>query len=305
MTLYDPSGNYAPDASSKYRRPRRPLSGWGLFFGIVLGIAGGLYYAWVLDKRIEVDTEPWQLNEADRANYIIGITLQYNYDGDLGKAVERLLAMKLPGDPIQSVADVACRLATTGYVDNSSGVRAVRSLMVFYQLQGRSGCADTLVAMSDQLTPIPSIEAATPTLRPPATKTPTPVPAAQASPTPQAVIVPSIQPQADYAVADVRTFCSTRFSGVIEVRVGDFDGNGIPGTGIRVRWENNEDVFFTGLKPERGSDYADFQMEAGKSYTVEVLGGSDPTQPLVAGTCTDPDNGQSAITSYRVTFRPA
>ncbi|MEZ4668846.1 MAG: hypothetical protein R3E39_13135 [Anaerolineae bacterium] len=305
MTRYDSSGNYAPDSFSKYRRPRRPLSGWGLFIGVVLGIAGGLFYAWQVNPRIEFNTEPWQLNEADRANYMIGITLQYSYDGDLSTAVNRLLEMKLPGDPIQAVADTACRLATTGYVDNSSGVRAVRSLMVFYQLQGRKGCADTLVTLSDQLTPIPTIEAATPTLRPPATKTPTPVPAAQSSPTAQTVIIPTIRPQADFIVADVRTFCSTKFSGVIEVRVGDYNGNGIPATPIRVRWENSQSDFFTGLKPERGSDYADFQMDASKSYTVEVLGGSDPSQPLVAGPCTDPDNGQAAITSYRVTFRPA
>lgn len=303
MTRPDASGNLPPDRSSKYRRPRSPISWAALIIGLIIGLSAGLAYAWLLNPVEEYDTEPWQLSDQDRANYIAAITLQYSYDGDLNLAVNRLLALRLTGDPIQSVADIACRLATTSYVDNNSGIHAVRTMMTFYQLQGRAGCADTLLAASDQPTPLPTIEAATPTLRPPATKTPTPPAQSQATPTLPAVIIPTIQPQTAYALVDVRTFCSVEFSGVIEVRVQRSNGDGVPGTGVRVRWNDGESTFFTGLKPERGSDYADFQMEAAKAYTVEVLGQSDPSQPLVAGPCTT-DIGGQAITSYRVTFRP-
>src|SRR5689334_19454467 len=305
MSRYDNSGNYAPDARSKYRRPRYPFSTWGVIIGLIFGIGGGLLYAWVVNPRVEFNTEPWQLSEADRANYIAGITLQYSYDSDLTKAINRLVTLKLNGDPIQAVADTACKLASSSYVDNSSGQRAVRSMMVFYQLQGRKGCADTLLAGIDQATPNPVIEASTPTLPPPATKTPTPP--APDQPTPTAgtfVVIPTIQPQADYTLVDVRTYCSKELSGLIEVRVQDYNGDPIPGATITVKWDAGQSTFVTGLKPERGADYADFQMDAGKSYTVEVAGHSDPSQALVAGPCNDPESGAQAIISYRATFRP-
>ncbi|MCA0458351.1 MAG: hypothetical protein LCI00_30585 [Chloroflexi bacterium] len=305
MSRYDNSGNYAPDSKSKYRRPRYPFSPRAVILGLIIGIAGGLYYAWNVDQRVEFDTEPWQLNEADRSSYIAGITLQYTYDSDLTRAVNRLLVLKLPGDPIQAVADTACKLASSSYIDNSSGQRAVRSMMTFYQLQGRTGCADTLLASSEIATPGLVIEASTPTLRPPATKTPTPEPILQATPTiVQAIVIPTIQPQADFVLADVRTFCSAELSGIIEIRVQDFNGEGIPGTSVTVNWDSGSSTFVTGLKPERGADYADFQMDAGKSYTVQVTGRSDPSQALVAGPCNDANSGQPALISYRATFRP-
>jgi len=306
--MYDSSGNQAPDARSKYRRPRRPFSWFGIFFGLAVGIAGGLAWAWVADPRVEFDTDPWQLNAQDRANYIVGITLGYAYDGDLNRAVSRLLELNPPGqlrgDPIQEVADVACRLASSNYVETSSGLRAGQSMMVFYQLQGRIGCADNLVPMVQGNNPVVTIQAATPTQAPPATKTPTPEGQQRPSPTPPSVIIPTAVPRSSYIGTINSTYCDTELSGLIEVRVLDVNGQPVPGEQIRVRWADGSSQFVTGLKPERGLEYADFEMEADRSYTVEMPGQSDPTQPLVASPCTT-DTGEQAITSYRVYFRPA
>jgi hypothetical protein len=305
MTSYDPSGNLGPDRGSKYRHPRRPVSWLAMFFGLLVGIAGGLVYAWVVNPRVEFDTEPWQLNEADRAQYIVAITLDYAYDGDLSRAVQRLIALKLKGDPIQEVADVACRLATTGYVENSSGLRAIQSMMTFYRLQGRTGCADTLIPAGEQATAVVSINLPTPTAIPPATKTPTPESPVRATPTRQQFTPPTTAPQTDFAAPVIRTDCVAEFSGMIEVFVQDFNGQGIPGQAVRVRWDEGDSTFYTGLKPERGPGYADFQMEADKGYTIDMPGRSDPSsQPLVANPCVTA-NGQQAITLYRVFFRQA
>ncbi len=301
MTQYDRSGNFAPDRRSKYRRPRRPFSTWGLIIGLILGIGGGLAYAWAINPRVEFNTEPWQLNKQDRAQYIAAVTLRYAYDGDLNRAVEGLLALKPKSDPIQEVADVACDLATTGYAETGTGLRAIQSMMLFYQLQGRKGCADTLIS-ANQPTVVVNVDVATPTAQPPATKTPTPDRPNQATPT-QPIFAPTVQPKTSFVIASIRTDCDAEFSGVIEVRVQDFGGDGIPGQAIRVRWDDGSSTFYTGLKPERGSDYADFQMEAGKAYTVEMPGQSDPSQPLGATPCTTAD-GKQAITLYRVYFRP-
>ncbi|HEX2907830.1 MAG TPA: hypothetical protein VHO69_13260 [Phototrophicaceae bacterium] len=289
---------------SKYRHPRREISWIGLLLGLALGIGGGLFYAWTVDARVEYDTEPWQLKAQDRAHYVVAIALDYSYDSDLTRAIQRLVELRSEGDPIQELADVACQLATTGYASTGSGLRAIRSMMVLYQLQGRTGCADTLIAANEEPTAMVQIDLPTPTPLPPASKTPTPEVTLRVSPTPPRVIAPTQPPQSDYIVAGVTTFCSTELTGIIEVFVQDYDGQGVPGEAVRVRWDEGDDTFYTGLKPERGPGYSDFQMEAGKGYTAEMPGRSDPTsQPLVAAPCTT-EGGDDAISSYRVFFRP-
>ncbi|HLU11249.1 MAG TPA: hypothetical protein VK003_16365, partial [Oceanobacillus sp.] len=79
------------EPSRKYRRPRRFFSITGVIIGLILGVAGGLYIAWELMPVQEVDVEPWQLREEDKAHYIVAVALSYSYDGDLNTAVKRLL----------------------------------------------------------------------------------------------------------------------------------------------------------------------------------------------------------------------
>jgi hypothetical protein len=119
------------------------------------------------------------------------------------------------------------------------------------------------------------------------------------------VIVPTSVPQRDFVLANVSTFCDDELSGIIEVFVQDFGNVGLPGMPVRVRWDNGENTFFTGLKPERGPAYADFEMELGKGYIIDMPGRSDPSRdPLVAATCTT-ETGAQAVISYRAVFLPA
>ncbi len=293
------------EPARKYLRPRFYLNWVGVFFGLAVGVALGLGYAWGVNPVVEFDTEPWQLRDADKAHYVVAIMLDYTYDGDLNRAVGRLLDLRLPGDPIQEAAEIACDLARTGYVESNSGLRAIRSLMTFYQLQGKSGCADTLILMQDpEATAVIDVVVPTPTLIPPATKTPTPAPPAGPTATPFRVIVPTSAPSQDFVLISVSTFCDAELSGVIEVFAQDDEGEGLPGQAVRVRWEAGSDTFYTGLKPERGAGYADFTMQPGVGYTVDLPGQSDPTtEPLAATPCTT-DDGERVVTSYRVVFRP-
>jgi hypothetical protein len=264
---------------------------------------GGIFFAWNVAPTEEVETAPWQLRPEERREYVVAVILRWTYDGDLGKAINALLGLRLNNeDPIQAVADIACELASTGYVDNNSGRYAIRSMIQFYELQGRTGCASVLLPNATpqgDITIIPPTN--TPTLPPPPSKTPTPSEGNRQTPTLPVVTIPTAAPQGDFAVARVEPFCDVGLSGIIEVRVRDVEANPLPGMEIRVRWDNGQDSFFTGLKPERGLDYADFQMEAGKGYTVEMPGRSNPTQSLNATPC-NTDTGQQAVTSYRVVF---
>ncbi|MDX1995888.1 MAG: hypothetical protein SF029_26135 [bacterium] len=293
---------------SRYTRPRSFISRWGVALGLVIGLAGGLFYAWSINPQQEFDTAPWQLREEDRQQYLVAVMLSHPYRNDLAETLQRLIELRFPNDdPLQLVADVACDLARTGYVNSSSGLRAIRQMMMFYQTQGKSGCADSLIPMGDEDAPdVVQVVLATPTLPPPASKTPTlPAPATPIPAETTAVVIPTpIVTTSTFTIVDgPRSFCSSEAQGVIEVRVQDFEGEGLPGQPVRVRWDGGESLFFTGLKPERGPSYADFEMEEGRSYIVDMPGLADPSRtPMLAEACFT-ETGEQSITSYRVVFR--
>ena len=231
--------------------------------------------------------------------------LRYEHNGNLDQAINALVQLQLGEDPIQRVAEIACDLARTDFINSNAGLNGVLSLMEFYQLQGRSGCAD-------QIVPVPEVEpritlvAPTPTatLAPPPSKTPTPD-SARATPTSRAIIVPTTPPRRDFVIANIQTFCDAEIAGVIEAYVQELNGDGIPGAAVRVRWDDGENTFYTGLKPERGPSYADFQMEEGKGYIIDMPERSNPSaNPLSAAECVT-EAGEESLRSYRVVFRPA
>lgn len=292
-----------PRQRTRYNKPRRYISRWGLAFGLVIGLLLGLGYAWVLAPIEEFDTEPYQLQSDDKNHYVVAIILEFQQSSDLARAVNKLVSLRLSEDPIQAVANTACELASTGYIDSTSGLNAVRAMKTFYQLQGRTGCADLLVPDIEsgdiQIVEV-IVPTNTPTVPPPPTKTPTPD---IQQPTPTAVVVPTIATRRNFEGTITSTFCDTQISGVIEVFVVQPNGDGIAGERVRVRWEGGENAFITGLKLERGDSYADFQMENGRGYTIDMPGQSDPiATPLVAEPCFT-ENGDESIKSYRVVFR--
>jgi len=294
-----------PRQRSRYNRPRSYISRWALVFGLVIGILAGLGYAWLLAPIEEFDTEPYQLQLSDKNHYVVAIILEYQQTSDLGQAVSKLVQMRLGEDPIQSVADIACDLASTGYVDSTSGLNALRTMKTFYQLQGRAGCADLLVPDIDtaesQVVEV-IVPTSTPTIPPPPSKTPPPN-VGPVTPTANIQVVPTVVAQRDFEGRIANTFCDPNIPALIEVFVVTFNGDGIPGETVRVRWDSGDSTFVTGLKLDRGESYADFQMDNGIGYTIDMPGLSDPVEtPLVAEPCFT-ENGDESIKSYRVVFR--
>lgn len=303
---------------SRYTRPRTTIIWTVLLIGVMVGMGAGLYYAWEIQPLPEEEgVAPWQLESRedtrvilpDRDAYMMAALLAFQFDNDLATAISRLIDLRLPGDDeFQYIADTACRLVTDGYVgSNNSRRNALQAMVRFYQQRNFVSCADQLImADSPRPTPIPTTDfAPTPTLVPPATKTPGP----DLSPFPSAtadrssVTSPTLAPEREFELVVIEPFCSRSIPGVIEVRVRDFSGQGLPGLPIRARGETEESTFFTGLKPERGPGYADFDMTEGSAYIVEMPGLSDPTpNPLVAGECFDERFGETAIQSYRLVF---
>jgi hypothetical protein len=290
-------------AQSRYHRPRKVVSWTALIFGLAVGLGLGLYYTWMVNPIVEVETRPSQLNVEDRGRYVGLIALSFSHNSDLPRTLERLLDVSHSGQPFVEMAAIACERVQRGDANGNAGFREIRGMVTLYQLQGQAGCADEVVLASAPSTQEVVVVLPTPTEAPPATKTPTVAPTRFPTPTVQ-VVVPTPVPVAQYILLNVSTFCDAEDSGLIEVYVQDFNGSGIPGQPIRVRWDGGQDTFYTGLKPEFGAAYADFQMEDGVSYVIEMPERSEPsTQQLIANPCTT-DTGGTATISYRVVFRP-
>lgn len=282
------------------------LSWWALLLGVAFGIAVALVYTWEIDPVIERNTAPWQLSKEAREDYVIAVALSYAANQDLGLAFDRLRALRPSQDVWSMVADIACDRIKTGKVVTNSDIRVIRALEQLYRPQGASGCADGQYPTPAPVTfspPTPSVTP-TPTLPPPPTKTPTPP---QPTDIPQTgdMIPTRTPPSGGYVLSRLESFCDPALSGMIEVRVYDRLGQGVPGVRVSVTWSGNErDSFFTGLKPEREAGYADFQMTEGRTYTVTVPGLTGDPRSVEAVPCEATVGGEriTALTSYRINF---
>ena len=65
--------------------------------------------------------------------------------------------------------------------------------------------------------------------------------------------------------------------------VRDAQGKDLPNIAIEIRWAGGEDTVYTGLKPERGAGYADWDAVSG-NYAVTIPGtSSDIVEDLRVG----------------------
>ncbi|NJN54748.1 MAG: hypothetical protein HC804_08345 [Anaerolineae bacterium] len=129
----------------------------------------------------------------------------------------------------------------------------------------------------------------TPTLAGVALSSPLPPPTLLPTSTPAATVLPTItappEPTGEFAftLLSQERACDQEEAGQIEVVTVDAFSEEVPGTAVLVRWENGEDRFYTGFKPEQGVGYGDFAMMPELSYTVVLADGSPEVSGLRVG----------------------
>lgn len=270
-------------------------------FSLIAGIALGLVLTRAHGPLQRGKAEPWQLRAEDRHHYQIAIALEYAGSGDLPSAMNKLIALRPAQDPLDALAEAACALGSSGYLRNESGIKALSSAVALYSSQGRSGCAEQLLpqeaadaAPEPPSEQAPSASFATPLpTKPPLPEDRSSAPIRRRPPTPA--------PQRSFEARDARSHCDPSKPALIEARVVDYLGRGIPGQRIRVRWGDKADIFVSGLKVDQGDAYADFQMEEGFEYAIDMPGAAEPLgASLSTGPCYS-DN-RRGLKSWRVTF---
>lgn len=250
----------------------------------VLGLIGGLYYAWGVNPVEYVDSAPDSLREPYRENYLILIASAYAQTGDLARARARL---SLFHDP--QMHDTLAALAQRELARGSSEQEAQALAALAARIK------ETASPASSQASPATSLgTVATSTSSRPATFTPTPTP--RRTPTPTAT------PGAPFELSSRQAICDPKAPApLIEMVVLDAASDPVPGVEVLVVWDNGQDHFFTGLKPELGLGYGDFTMTEGVTYTVQLKDSASPVTGISSQACTAED-GTTFPGSVELTF---
>ena len=302
-------------------REKRSRGPWYLITGFLLGAVLGLAYAWIVDPIEYVDTAPVSLRSDFKDEYRALIASAYVANGDLARAEARLALLR-DGDAARVLAEQAQRALAEGRSPEDAQALGILAVAIG---QGLTPAPVTLVpsqtpsivgaSTSESLTTPTvaetSISTATPEATVPltatlettitgtpqdnpgsgnsATQTPSTEEATQtplATGTPLPTRTPTATPGAPFILFDHAFICEQSLRDpLIQVQVKDIDGRPIPGVEVVVNWDEGENHFFTGLKPELGLGYADFIMSPGTVYTLRLVEGSEIIPELTPAEC--------------------
>lgn len=261
--------------------------GWlPLILGLLLGLVGGLYYAWIVDPVEYVDTAPTTLRRDFRDDYLALIASAYAATGDLDRARARLALFPDPNLPEYLAALAQQRLATGGV---PSEARALAQLAA---------------ALGQRPTPLAGTPSPTPPTTPQPATPPSPFPSLTPTrtPPPPPTRTPTATPGVPFRLVAQDRVCDPSLGApLLQVEVLDQNGEPVPGVEVRVIWDTGQDHFFTGLKPEISPGYGDFTMEEGVTYTLQVVGAEGVVTGLKVEDCVD-DEGNLYPGSWRLVF---
>jgi hypothetical protein len=268
----------------------------------LLGLAAGLALTWGVWPVQYYDTDPVDLRAELKQDELLLISSSYGWNEDLGRAQRRLTWL--------GFSEEEAARSLTGLVhrySESLDATTVRSLSkLAYALGARDNqvlvfivTPTPTVTMTPQPTAIATRTPVPPSATPSAAPSATPgrsVPSGEgtATPTTSATSVAGSTPAATttatprvtieamlYEVSSKQFQCRVveglpDGEGLLEVRVRDQSGAPLPGRALSIGWSGGEDQFFTGLKPDKGLDYADFEMQPGLDYSLTAEHQSQP-----------------------------
>lgn len=282
------------------------MKAWGvLIVGLILGLAGGLLYTWVISPPEYYDTYPPLLDKTYRTEWIQMTVLAYGAEGNWSRAQLRLQGL--------SEADIRPIAATVLDQTVASGrplttLQRIAKLAAFYGVDtpavaiytGEDSTAPTPASTATSLA-IPPTSAPTATAVPP-TNTPVPVPTI----TTTIPISPSLS--AFHIVSQTLTCTdqpqiaiSLTLSHTITVRRREeVEWLPVPGREVWLLWEDGADRAVTGFNPEIGFGYADFTVAPGQVYKlyIDVPRGA-PVSTIQVEPCTG-DEGEGWISRLLV-----
>jgi hypothetical protein len=300
---------------------------WYLLTGLVLGLAFGLVFAWVITPQAHGDTSPAYLRADFKDRYRAMIALAFSANRNLPRAQARLNLLG-DSDIALAVAEQARRAGVGG--GSLDEVRALEFLSQALEggatprpsTQASSVTPPSAPANSSPPAPLASPQASLASATAAAGNSPTdtlvsistPVTGAQGSGaagpgtsthTPLAARTPTPTSVTQFVLEENNFVCDQDLGQpLIQVLARDASGDPAPGVEVWVVWEGGEDHFFTGLKPDMGAGYADFVMSPGTVYTLQLATGGPPVPDLEAAECEGEDGAHFWGSRFLVFTRP-
>jgi len=224
------------------------LMGAGLL-SFILGIALGLWVTWVFWPVEFKNADPADLRPSLKDDLVLLISLAYEQDGNLPTAQQRLAALRL-ANATQTFDRLIAREK-----QNSQNTLGQDALIHLGQALGLALPYTTARLAPDAPTPIRVYVVATP-----------------------------VQVLTFRVVEHTPLTCADEpESGKLRIIVKDVNGKDLPNIGIEIKSGESVETIYTGLKPERGIGYADYDANPG-TYSAMILNAeSEIVSDLVIG----------------------
>lgn len=283
-------------------------------FGLALGFAAGLAYAWLVAPVKYVDASPDLLRADFKDQYRIVIAASYAASRDLARARARLELLSA-ANPLGELNAQAQRMVGSG--DPTSIELLVQLASDFQKGATQLPVMTNPPAATNTREPIQP-----PALTSTATRTPAPSPSAEIIATPtlfegatpiaplEYTLTPRPTPTVNasgnskpFILVGQDEVCDPGIQpGLMQFKLVDSRRRQLPGIEIIVISTEGEDHFFTGFKPEVGDGYADFVMQENVSYSVRIGENGTFITNLTAPSCTDP-NGVKTLGGLSLSFQ--
>jgi len=253
------------------------MKSWGvLIVGLILGLAAGLLYTWVISPPEYYDTYPPLLDKPYRDDWIQMTVLAYGAEGSWNRTQLRLQG--LSETDIRPIAAKALDQAVAAGRPLVT-LQRIAKLAAFYGIDTPAVHVYT-GANSAAPTPAPTgtAQAISPTSAPMAT--------AAIPPTNTSVPVPTLTittsaatPLNEFHIVSQTLTCtdpphiavSLALSHTITVRRREeVEWLPLPGREVWLLWEDGADRAVTGFNPEMGLGYADFTVAPGRVYKLYI-----------------------------------
>jgi len=286
---------------------------WYLLTGLVLGVAAGLVYSWVISPVRYIDAPPSALRADYKDDYRALVAAAYLYSMDLVRAEDRLAQLK-DDESAKTLAMQAQRALAEGHPEEE--IYALNTLA--------NALTGSLVPDLEERTPVPEVN-----LSPVIDKaeissilqnssrnltvTTYTLPTLEA-PTIENIALnihltltaaPSGVSAESFTLVENRLICNiNQLSPLIQVEVLDAEGEPVAGVEVVVTWDGVKDHFFTGLQHELGIGYADFAMSPGVSYSVQLAGEKSVESNLNAAECVTEDGNRNWGSWYLIYKQP-
>ncbi len=302
-----------------------------LLLALLAGLGLGLAYSWILSPVTYVDASPDILRADFKDQYRSVIAASYASTHDLGRTRARLELLG-DADPAGELSAQAQRMVAAG--ESAEALQPIAQLAQDLQqgfasvpatstptpvipTSSKTTSPGTITATLFVPTKTPLASATSTTLGATAlsvTETPQPTstnsfvqtafaPAASSTFVPRPTFTPIPPPGKPFDLVNQETVCDPEAQpGLMQFILTDRRRKQVPGIKIIVTWDQGQDRFFTGFKPELGNGYADFVMQADTIYSVRVVEGGASIPSISAPICKDP-GGSDYIGGWLLTFQ--